>query len=328
MPKIDDVFNRLKKNKLAVPALVVGGGIGLFVLLKNGGQSGFDFGGGGSSEADDIQPPDDGLIGGIGGGETDLSGIQSQIDDISSNQEVISGSFTDALNKAIDWFTGALGEQQSYIDNQLEGLANSIPDFNDFPTGEQELGFSDGFLGNFLDTIAGFVPQQLPEQFSFSPQLPIENIVPLGAKIAPSGNTKQYVSSPAVQQGSLRGVGGQALDQNLTVKSPKTKSVLPRVTEQVNRIINKTVKTVGVPQSQQPVYRPPKNGGSGGGSRDFGKISGISKQPVYRKPTVVKQPVSKITKQPVYRQPTVSKQPVYRPVVKPVKTTTKVVKKK
>lgn len=158
----EEIFEKLKKNKLAIPAIGVGLAVGIFLLYKSN-SSGASLLGAPSNDSTNPQPVDGGGSGGggdTGGGGSGDSGaigdLQNQIAEITSQQQGYATSFQDALNKLSDSLFGQLNQQAA----QLQNAGQSY--------------FSDGQQPNELDTYASGISSRLNDLYSMlsAPHIP------------------------------------------------------------------------------------------------------------------------------------------------------------
>lgn len=151
----EEIGEKLKKNKLLIPAIIIGVLAGLYFLSRSGGAgTPLDFGGG-----DEIVPPEsDESVEGSNGEAVDssaISDLQDSIDALQENQAGVSGSLTDALNNALDWVTEALRQQQQDTQSAIDSIQS-----NDSP-----YDISSDLLGQLLDNLPD-VPNILPPEAS------------------------------------------------------------------------------------------------------------------------------------------------------------------
>lgn len=119
MTDISALFERLKKNKLVLPALAVGAVAGGYLLLKGGGS-----GGGITAQDTATNPTQPTTGGGSGGGGGDTSGqTDAAISALQQQQQSFQQSLVDQFNALVSSVTGALGQQQSQTQAAIDALA-------------------------------------------------------------------------------------------------------------------------------------------------------------------------------------------------------------
>lgn len=143
----DEIVEKLKKNKLAIPAIGVGLAVGVFLLYKNKGSiSGLGTPTDNGSVPVTVPPvpPDSGGSGGGSGGTggTDntsaITDLQNQITEIANGQSNLGNSFQTGLNQLSDYVNGLFGQNQNqsttnpsdnsggYNPNELDAIGSLI----------------------------------------------------------------------------------------------------------------------------------------------------------------------------------------------------------
>lgn len=127
-----EIIAKIKDNKLAIPAIVIGVGIGAYLLYeqsKNGGLSAVGVTPIDQAPADPIATGGDAGSGSSGGSSSStdngLSDLQSQIAQIESDQGTLGKSFSDALNSLSDSLFGQLNSQAQDFQNALNSQAQN-----------------------------------------------------------------------------------------------------------------------------------------------------------------------------------------------------------
>lgn len=120
MADFEALFERLKKNKLVLPALAVGGIAGAYVLFKNGGISA-------SGES-----PQDGSTGNIGDQpsntapgypSTDSGATDAEIQALKQQQESFSQSLVDQFNALTQSVSNAISGNQNQVQSAIDALS-------------------------------------------------------------------------------------------------------------------------------------------------------------------------------------------------------------
>ncbi len=177
MVDVSGLVERLKSNKLAIPAIAVGVVAGGYVLIKRGGL------GGGGQLVDPALggfPTDETLVGGgagVGGG--DVSGGNEAIGAVAAAQESLAKQVQDQLAKLVTDFQQALLYQNSQTQGAIDSIAGQTQGAIDAIAAQQQ-GLADQFSqfgqnqGGGLPDLSAFytamasLPQQIQNQ---APQL-------------------------------------------------------------------------------------------------------------------------------------------------------------
>lgn len=167
MADIAAVFERLKNNKFAIPALVVGGVAGVYVIMKNSGGGGV-----GMLSSDQMQQPPQEPIsngGGGGSGSGDMGGgNDAAIGELIMQQQGFAQQLLGLFESFGQGVQGALSAQAQ----QNQDTLNAI--------GTQQQGLYDAFASQMSAFASSFVPdysqlasavQSIPQYVQSFPQL-------------------------------------------------------------------------------------------------------------------------------------------------------------
>ena len=164
MADIPALIERLKENKLALPAIGVGVIVGGYVLLKKGGLSG---GAQPQFDTSTITQPDQTPAPQPSAG----SGDTGAIDAIVQQQDSFAKSITDQFNKFAEGIGAALGVQQQQAQAAIDQLAGQIQQVGAY----QQLAGSQPQMAGMPDFSSLFsqlqaIPQTLQQSYQ-SPQM-------------------------------------------------------------------------------------------------------------------------------------------------------------
>lgn len=237
MADISSIIERLKNNKLAIPALAVGAVVGGYALLKGGGLSG---GGGGFSGVDPSAiAPASAAPGASGGGGNEAVG------EVLAQQQTFAQSITDQFNKLVEGVQGALGAQSSQTQSAIDALAGAqqgiVGQVQDQLSQQAQAigsGYATPDFSSLFNAIAQ-IPQQVAPQFQ-APQLGsgAQNVTQKIAKSVAPIITRNY-SAPAPRPITIN-------------KAPKAKTPI------------RFTLPAGVRGSITPTYNSPRIQSSGG----------------------------------------------------------------
>jgi hypothetical protein len=157
MADISAFIERIKSNKLAVPALAVGAIAGGYVLFKKGGLSGGDL-------SASLQTPQAGETGSgnVGDQSPGASADTSGAGELAVQQQTFAASIVDQFNKLAENVAQALGLQQQQTQEAINQLAGQQAQAFD----QSRVGFLDNALPDFSSLFQSLaaIPQQ-----SFTP---------------------------------------------------------------------------------------------------------------------------------------------------------------
>lgn len=119
MADFSAIFERLKNNKLLIPALAIGGVLGVYLLMKNGAGSSLS----GSATAPDNGQSDQPQPAPVGGG-TDTGTGTGDLGELQQQQQDFMSSITDLYNQLASSVQSALGAQSAQTQAALDQLAN------------------------------------------------------------------------------------------------------------------------------------------------------------------------------------------------------------
>jgi hypothetical protein len=237
-----EIFQRLKNNKLALPALIIGGGVGAFVLIKNGGLNG----GAKTPYPDGVDvTPNEGGGGGGGGGDSNGEDLLSQFQDAlnQSNeanaaaiaeQGAQNAGFVDTVSRWLqqagaavsEGLSGVASDSQAGIDALSQGFQAGLDEQNSAIAAiRDQLGNLDdgggnypefGGVSDFLASVAPFLPTapQVPSDLAYqSPNVPNMGDVTAGG--TPLGKVASFIKNPGAIPVGVRsplqvGLGGKA----------------------------------------------------------------------------------------------------------------------
>lgn len=123
---VEGLGQKLKKNKLLIPAAIVGGGVGLFFLLRSGGLSG---GGGGGDYQQSPYGPPPADEGGDSGGTGDSADMTEQLNNLAEQFTTALGSVTEQFSSTAADLQGqitAQGEASTLTSQQLQDQLSSV----------------------------------------------------------------------------------------------------------------------------------------------------------------------------------------------------------
>lgn len=169
-----ELIAKIKQNKLAIPAILVGVALGGYLLYeqsKNGGLAAV-----GVSPID--QAPevpatgsDGGAVGTGGSGVDNGTGDTSILSDLQNQIGQIAQSTQDGLNALSDQFFGALNNQAQDVQNALNGQANNGGSQPYYPDGyASSLDAGNGALLSGLTSLFGFGTTQPVTENAVTPE--------------------------------------------------------------------------------------------------------------------------------------------------------------
>lgn len=130
------ITRKFKENKFLLPAVIVGGLVGGYFLLKSGSNS--PNAAGNTSET--LDPPVDGGSSGLGGGgstqSSDLGSIADsltqQVTDFISGQSDTLASFQSQLDESFTTNSSFYEQATGYINDAISGIDQQVSDIGDF----------------------------------------------------------------------------------------------------------------------------------------------------------------------------------------------------
>lgn len=166
----EEILQKLKQNKLALPAIGVGVAVGLFLLYKNGSNSpaNADVGAGFPTvgTTDQGTPVDNGAAG--AGDSSALGDLQNQIADVANGQSGILDQVAGALSDLSSSLFGALNSQGEQFQSALNALQSPAVNDNYTPYG---LDNANGYYPNIGDLFSQFVLNGITDFASASPDI-------------------------------------------------------------------------------------------------------------------------------------------------------------
>lgn len=279
---IDDKLQELLKNKkVIIPAAIIGGVLGLYVLSKQSGGSG----GIGLPENPGVpQPPD----AGAGGGSGDSGAISARIDEIAASQTGFQQSITAALQALSDSLGSAINQVRGENQSALQSVIDQV-------NSQLAAGQSGGAS---IPDFAGFQSQLLSALGNNSAE-PIS--------IPATGNILKNQISSALRRGTN---SGSLYDQALHSRAPSTfgRSVSSAAHTSPQTAVTRLISTIKKPSptTYRPTFTPggsigrlvkpsPALRGFGAGTginqvfaSGFNKLSGVGTRPAYGSSRVIR----------------------------------------
>lgn len=199
---IQEIVAKLKDNKYALPALAVGAGLGIFVIVRRGGFS--------SNSVPEITAPqsDQANTSSVSDGSSAPTN-DNQITDLQQQQQNFQQGITQTINDLIDNVSSALSQQQQQTQQAIDSAISSIPNPN-FPDYSS---YSD--LGSIFSQFEALARPQVPVELSYvSPDIP---------------GISQPISPKSVSMGSAK----RTLSLSLPKINPSSKALTTRVAKAI-----------------------------------------------------------------------------------------------
>lgn len=217
------IFAEVKKNKLAIPAILVGVGIGLYLLYKNG------------SNSPSVSPADNTVTvpsqtgvdpGNSSGGSTDtglgsaLTDLQTQLGQLAGNQQNLAGSYQSGLNDLSSQLYGALNQLAGQTQSALQSFAQQPS--NAYDIGSELSAITSSLNGQLSHLYSDYSLPSLPSISTLTPNVPVTETrvsLPVQQEAFNLGNFLGNLVKPVLPQPTATPKYGSATPLNLNVFS-------------------------------------------------------------------------------------------------------------